>query len=33
MSKPSLEMIDKLAKLPEVDYTELLRLERNTENN
>ena len=27
-SQPSLEMIDKLAKLLDVDYTELLRLER-----
>ena len=27
-SQPSLEMIDKLAKLLDIDYTELLRLER-----
>ena len=27
-SQPSLEMIDKLAKLLDVDYTELLRLDR-----
>ena len=27
-SQPSLEMIDKLAKLRDIDYTELLRLER-----
>ena len=31
-SQPSLEMIEKLAKLLDVDYTELLRLERKTEN-
>ena len=31
-SQPSLEMINKLAKLLDVDYTELLRLERKTEN-
>lgn len=31
-SQPSLEMIEKLAKLLYVDYTELLRLERKTEN-
>lgn len=30
-SQPSLEMIDKLAKLLDVDYTELLRLERKAE--
>ena len=30
-SQPSLEMIDKLAKLLDVDYTELLRLERKLE--
>ena len=29
-SQPSLEMIDRLAKLLDVDYTELLRLERKT---
>lgn len=27
-SQPSLEMIDKLAKLLDIDYTELLRLKR-----
>ena len=32
-SQPSLEMIDKLAKLLDVDYTELLRLHRKPENN
>ena len=31
-SQPSLEMINKLSKLLDVDYTELLRLERKTEN-
>lgn len=30
-SQPSLEMIDKLAKLLDVDYTELLKLERKAE--
>lgn len=30
-SQPSLEMIDKLAKLLDIDYTELLRLERKSE--
>ena len=30
-SQPSLEMIDKLAKILDVDYTELLRLERKLE--
>lgn len=30
-SQPSLEMIDKLAKLLDIDYTELLRLERKLE--
>lgn len=30
-SQPSLEMIGKLAKLLDVDYTELLRLERKSE--
>ena len=32
-SQPSLEMIDKLAKLLDVDYTELLRLDRKILNN
>lgn len=31
-SQPSLEMIDRLAKLLDVDYTELLRLERKADN-
>lgn len=31
-SQPSLEMIDRLAKLLAVDYTELLRLERKADN-
>ena len=29
-SQPSLEMIEKLAKILDVDYTELLRIERKT---
>ena len=32
-SQPSLEMIDKLAKLLDVDYTELLRLDRKSKYN
>lgn len=32
VSQPSLEMIDKLAKILDVDYTELLRLDRKLEN-
>lgn len=32
VSQPSLEMIDKLAKVLDVDYTELLRLDRKIEN-
>ncbi len=31
LAQPNLEMIEKLAKLLDVDYTELLRLERKTE--
>lgn len=31
-SQPSLEMIEKLARLLDVDYTELLRLERKADN-
>lgn len=29
-SQPSLEMVEKLAKILDVDYTELLRIERKT---
>ncbi|WP_195354802.1 helix-turn-helix transcriptional regulator [Bacteroides cellulosilyticus] len=32
-SQPSLEMIGKLAKLLDVDYTELLKLDRKSDNN
>lgn len=31
-SQPSLEMVEKLAKILDVDYTELLRIERKTSN-
>lgn len=31
-SQPSLEMIEKLAKLLDIDYTELLRIERKSPN-
>lgn len=31
-SQPSLEMVEKLAKILYVDYTELLRIERKTSN-
>ena len=31
-SQPSLEMVEKLAKILDLDYTELLRIERKTSN-